>query len=327
MASTGSGGLTAVGDIPAFSVVVPVFNEEETVPRLVAAVQDALGDAQEWELILVDDGSSDRTLAMAETAAAGDRRVRVLSLARNYGQTQAMQAGFDHAHGDVVVSMDGDLQNDPRDIPRLIETLRDGSYDLVAGYRVKRQDSFFTRKVPSWIANRLIARITGVRVRDNGCSLKAFRRSLLTRMPLYSDMHRFLPALAVANGGRLIEVPVRHHARQFGTSKYGLSRTLKILADLLTIKMIGSYRERPLAMFGRAAAVAMLFAMAFAAASTVAMTHFSARKASAFVLPGSAFTLVALAAYLLLLGLVGQTALQQARLEDADPSEPPDISG
>lgn len=305
---------------PLVSIVVPVFNEEETVPHLVAAVQQAMIDIPSWELILVDDGSSDRTLNVAQDNARADARVRVVSLARNYGQTQALQAGFDHARGDLVVSMDGDLQNDPGDIPRLLETLQNGHYDLVAGYRVQRQDTFLTRRVPSWIANRLIAGITGVRVRDNGCSLKAFRRSLLLRMPLYSDMHRFLPALAVANGGRLVEVPVRHHARQFGQSKYGLSRTLKILADVITMKMIGSYRERPLAMFGKAAAIAALAAMGFVVASMIAITSFTVQKASAFVLPGSALMLIALAGYLLLLGLIGQTALQQSRLEDAEQS-------
>jgi glycosyltransferase involved in cell wall biosynthesis len=303
----------------AVSIVVPVFNEEETIPSLVAAVQHAMTAHPAWELILVDDGSTDETAAVAEAHAADDPRVRVLRLARNYGQTQAMQAGFDHARAPIVVSMDGDLQNDPDDIPRLLETMQDGDYDLVAGYRVKRQDTFLTRKVPSWIANRLIAKVTGVRVRDNGCSLKAFRRALLQRMPLYSDMHRFLPALAVANGGRLVEIPVRHHARRFGQSKYGLSRTLKIHADVLTIKMIGSYRERPLAMFGIVAGVAALAGTGFLAASALAITRFSEAKAAAFVLPGCAFLLYALAGYLVLLGLVGQTALQQSRLEDVDP--------
>lgn len=310
---------TASTGAPAVSVVVPLLNEEETVSHLVRAVQNALRAVPSWELLLVDDGSSDNTSVVAEELAAEDPRVRVLCLARNYGQTQAMQAGFDHARGDIVVSMDGDLQNDPEDIPLLLQTLRDGGYDLVAGYRVQRQDTLLTRRVPSWIANRLIATVTGVRVRDNGCSLKAFRRSLLLRMPLYSDMHRFLPALAVANGGRLVEVPVRHHARRFGQSKYGLSRTLKILADVLTIKMIGSYRERPLVMFGAGAIVAFLAALFFVAMSALAITQFTTSKAEAYVLPGSAFLLVALAGYLLLLGLIGETALQQARLEASEP--------
>lgn len=302
----------------AVSIVVPVFNEEETIPSLVAAVRNAMTAHPAWELVLVDDGSTDATAAVAEAHAEDDPRVRVLRLARNYGQTQAMQAGFDHARAPIVVSMDGDLQNDPDDIPRLLETMQEGAYDLVAGYRVKRQDTFLTRRLPSWIANRLIARITGVRVRDNGCSLKAFRRTLLRRMPLYSDMHRFLPALAVANGGRLVEIPVRHHARRFGQSKYGLSRTLKILADVLTIKMIGSYRERPLTMFGLVAGIAALAGTGFLAATALAITTFGVHKAAAFVLPGCAFLLYALAGYLILLGLVGQTALQQSRLEDVD---------
>jgi glycosyltransferase involved in cell wall biosynthesis len=161
-----------------------------------------------------------------------------------------MQAGFDMANGDVIVSMDGDLQNDPADIPRLVEKLDEG-FDLVAGYRVRRQDNLLKRKVPSWIANRIIRFITRVDIRDNGCSLKAYRRWTLDRMPLYSDMHRFLPAMAAAMAGaRITEIPVRHHARQFGQSKYGLSRVFKILADLLTITLISWFRERPFLLFG-----------------------------------------------------------------------------
>ena len=202
----------------ALSVVVPLFNEAESVTPLVEAVRRALEEHGHWELVLVNDGSTDGTATIASQLAAVDRRVRVIQLARNYGQTSAMQAGFDHARGEVVVSMDGDLQNDPRDIPRLVAKLQEG-YDLVAGYRKHRQDKLITRRIPSWVANRIIGWVTGVKIRDNGCSLKAYRRALLDRMNLYSDMHRFIPAVAVATAGAAIaEVPVAHHSRRYGVS-------------------------------------------------------------------------------------------------------------
>jgi hypothetical protein len=214
--------------------------------------------------------------------------------------------------------MDGDLQNDPRDIPMLVDKLDEG-YDLVAGYRLRRQDKLFTRKVPSWVANRIIAGLTGVSIRDNGCSLKAYRRALLEQLHLYSDMHRFLPALAAASAAaRITEIPVRHHARRFGTSKYGLSRIAKILADLLTIKMIATFRERPLLMFGVAALMALFLGALFAAGAVFAITApaFTPYKASAFVLPGSALLWMMLAMYLLMLGLIAEVALHEARGED-----------
>jgi glycosyltransferase involved in cell wall biosynthesis len=299
---------------PALSVVVPMYNEEESVGPLVEAVRDALGDAPPWELVLVDDGSRDATVERARALAGADPRVVVVQLARNYGQTQAMQAGFDHALGDVVVTMDGDLQNDPRDIPQLVETLQEG-YDLVTGYRRRRQDQLLTRKVPSYVANRLIAVLTGVRVRDNGCSLKAYRRTLLDELTLYSDMHRFLPALAAATAGaRITEVPVRHHPRRFGTSKYGLSRIAKLLADLVTIKMISSFRERPLVLFALAALAPLAVACGVAAAWALRLHAGWAGYDELVVLPGVALMQVALTAYLVMLGLLAEVALAQSRL-------------
>ena len=297
---------------PRLSVVVPLFNEEENVALLVAAVRDALSADPSWELVLVDDGSSDRTAAVAE-AAGNDPRVRTVRLARNYGQTLAMQAGFDQARGAVVVSMDGDLQNDPRDIPRMVATL-DSGYDLVAGYRERRQDKVLTRKIPSWVANRIILTLTGVRVRDNGCSLKAYRRATLERMHLYSDMHRFLPAFAAATAGaRITEIPVQHHARRFGKSKYGLSRIFKLLADLLTLMMLAWFRERPLALFGLPALLALGLGVGFLGWSAVAMQRFRLEVADAYVLPAAALLWILLACYLLMLGLVGEVALRRAR--------------
>jgi glycosyltransferase involved in cell wall biosynthesis len=295
-----------------------VYNEAESIPQLVASVRSALQTSPPWELILVNDGSTDDTVRVASEAVASDDHVRLVCLARNYGQTQAMQAGFDHALGDVIVTMDGDLQNDPVDIPRLVATLDEG-YDLVAGYRLRRQDALLTRKVPSWVANRLIAWITGVHIRDNGCSLKAYRRSLLRQLRLYSDMHRFLPALAAATAAaRIVEVPVRHHARRFGMSKYGLSRTAKILADLLTIKMISSFRERPLRLFSSGAvwsAAASLVVLIIWARS---ITVYRVQPEGAYVLPAIVLLFLALAVYLLMLGLIAEVALHSARREEQD---------
>jgi glycosyltransferase involved in cell wall biosynthesis len=291
-----------------------MYNEAESVGPLVDAVRDALGDGRAWELVLVDDGSVDATVERARQLADADARIAVVELARNYGQTQAMQAGFDHAVGDIVVTMDGDLQNDPRDIPQLVATLDEG-YDLVTGYRRRRQDQLITRKVPSWIANRLIAALTGVRVRDNGCSLKAYRRTLLDELTLYSDMHRFLPALAAATAAaRITEVPVRHHPRRFGTSKYGLSRIAKLLADLVTIKMISSFRERPLLLFALAALLPLLGGLGVASAWALRFRAEWAGYDEVVVLPGVALMLVALTAYLVMLGLLAETALAQSRL-------------
>jgi glycosyltransferase involved in cell wall biosynthesis len=220
------------------SVVVPLYNEEDSVTPLyqaIATVLDAL--SCEAEMIFVDDGSRDRTFAVAEELAAGDKRLRVVKFRSNYGQTPAMAAGIDTACGRIVITMDGDLQNDPQDIPSFIEKIDEG-YDIVVGWRFDRQDKLISRKIPSRIANWLIGKVTGVPIKDNGCSLKAFRADVIKQVPLYSEMHRFIPAMASIAGPRIAEIKVRHHARQFGQSKYGLSRVYKVLLDLLTIKTI-----------------------------------------------------------------------------------------
>jgi glycosyltransferase involved in cell wall biosynthesis len=308
-ASEGRG--SSARERPALSVVVPVYNEEENVQPLVAAIRNALAYTDSWELLLVDDGSTDATVAVAEGLAAQDRRIRVLKLARNYGQTAAMQAGFDHSRGAVVVTMDGDLQNDPADIPRLVARLEEG-FDLVAGYRERRQDKVLTRKIPSWIANRLIRRVTGIPIRDNGCSLKAYRRELVDRLHLYADLHRFIPAMAaVTAGARITEIPVRHHPRRHGRSKYGLSRTVKVMLDLITVKTIQEVRERPLQLFGVGALGAFLFGIAFAAAAVVAHASFVVQKAQAVVFPGVSLLWFGLAFYLLMLGLIAEAALRE----------------
>jgi glycosyltransferase involved in cell wall biosynthesis len=298
---------------PELTVVVPLYNEAPNVRPLYQAVCAALGESERWELLLVDDGSQDGTGPAAARLAREDPRVRLVRLARNYGQTTAMQAGFDQSRGTVVVSMDGDLQNDPRDIPKLVARLEEG-YDLVAGYRVRRKDSLLSRRVPSWAANRLIRWVTGVDIRDNGCSLKAYRRDLLGRLRLYSDMHRFIPAVAAGTAGaRITEIPVRHHPRRFGESKYGASRIAKVSADILTISMIRSFRESPLRLFGYGAVVVMGIAVLFALAAVAAIWWFHPANAQAVVFPGAAMLSVAAALYLLMLGLIAEFLVRRRR--------------
>jgi glycosyltransferase involved in cell wall biosynthesis len=297
---------------PYLSVVVPLFNEEESVGPLVSAVEAALVETGwTWELLLVNDGSTDDTGARACAAADRDPRIRPVRLARNYGQTAAMQAGFDHARGAVVVSMDGDLQNDPLDIPRLVARLEEG-FDMVAGYREHRQDSR-ARTIPSWFANRMIRGLTGVSIRDNGCSLKAYRSELLRQVHLYSDMHRFIPAIAAGTAGaRITEIPVSHHPRRFGQSKYGFSRIVKVTADLATLTMIRSFRERPLALFSLiaagAAAISTAGLMLFVAAPLIGIE--AARR---LVVPGIALLFLGLAAFLMMLGAVAEVVLRLLR--------------
>ncbi len=294
---------------PDLSVVAPLYNESENVRPLVAWIIEALADyRRQFEIILVDDGSRDATWAEVTAAASADPRVHGLRLGRNVGQTAAMMAGFDHARGRVVVSLDGDLQNDPRDIPALVARLDDG-YDLVCGWRQQRQDKLLLRKVPSWVANRIIRRLTGVPITDNGCSLKAYRRELLDRISLYAEQHRFIPALSASAGARITEMPVRHHARRFGQSKYGISRTVKVLADLFTLKMITTFRSRPLLGFGTAALPLLGAAGVFVIFSVVAATQFSPGKAGALIFPGAVLLCGAAAFYLFMLGLVAEVAL------------------
>ncbi len=299
--------------VPELSVVAPLYNESENVRPLVAWILEALAEYPEtFELILVDDGSSDETWdRIAETAAAHGS-VQGLRLGRNVGQTAAMMAGFDHARGRVVVSLDGDLQNDPRDIPMLVAKLDEG-YDLVCGWRQRRQDKLILRKVPSWVANRLIRRLTGVQITDNGCSLKAYRRDLLDRISLYAEQHRFIPALSASVGARITELPVRHHARRFGESKYGISRTVKVLVDLFTLKMITTFRSRPLVGFAVASLPMVAAAVGFAALWAYAATHFAPVKSDALVFPGAALLWLGAAFYLAMLGLVAEVALYSER--------------
>ncbi|KAB0670194.1 glycosyltransferase family 2 protein [Oryzomonas sagensis] len=233
------------------SIVVPIYNEEENVAALYESIRDALARTSlEYETIFVDDGSSDSSFTLLKGIAAQDQRVKLLRFRRNFGQTAAMAAGFDAATGAVIIPMDGDLQNDPADIPRLLAKLHEG-YDVVSGWRKERKDTFITRKIPSLLANSLISRLTGVHLHDYGCTLKAYRREVLDGINLYGEMHRFVPALASQVGAKVTELPVNHRPRLYGTSKYGISRTLRVVLDLMTVKFLMAYSTKPIQLFGK----------------------------------------------------------------------------
>jgi glycosyltransferase involved in cell wall biosynthesis len=233
------------------SIIVPVYDEEETIPLLHQAVTEAMQPRQEeWELVLVDDGSKDGSFTKLEEIYEKDpQHVRVIGLRRNFGQTAAIAAGIDHAKGEIIVLMDADLQNDPQDIPLLLEKIYSG-YDVVSGWRVKRKDTFITRTLPSLFANKLISVVTGVHLHDYGCTLKAYRREVLTGFRLYGEMHRFIPVYANSVGAKIMEIPVRHHPRKYGKAKYGLERTIKVILDLFTVKFLNSYANKPIYLFG-----------------------------------------------------------------------------
>ena len=234
----------------ALSIVVPIYNEEESLPFLVNQLLEVLQPMQEtFELVLVNDGSSDNSAEVIRKLSFEIPELVGVLLRKNYGQTAAMAVGFDISSGDIVVTLDGDLQNDPADIPLLVNKIRDG-FDLVSGWRFRRQDAAISRKLPSKIANRLIGKVTGVRLNDYGCSLKAYRKEVLTDMRLYGELHRFLPVLANIEGARITEVKVNHRARQFGSSKYGIDRTFRVLMDLLTVWFMNRFLTRPMYVFG-----------------------------------------------------------------------------
>ena len=233
------------------SVVSPVYNEKENLQLLYDAVIASVTPLNiEWELLLVDDGSKDGSFAELERIQATDpQHVRVISFRRNFGQTAAIAAGIDYARGEVIVLMDADLQNDPADIPMILEKLDEG-YDVVSGWRYNRQDAWLTRTLPSHIANALISWVTGVKLHDYGCTLKAYRREVITGFRLYGEMHRFIPVYAASVGARITEVRVNHHPRKFGRAKYGLERTLKVVLDLFVVKFLSSYASKPIYLFG-----------------------------------------------------------------------------
>ncbi len=234
----------------ALSIVVPIYNEEESLPFLVNQLLESLKPMEEtFELVLVNDGSSDNSAEIIRQLSFDIPELVGVLLRKNYGQTAAMAAGFDISSGEIVITLDGDLQNDPKDIPLLVNKIREG-FDLVSGWRFRRQDAAISRKLPSKIANRLIGKVTGVRLNDYGCSLKAYRKEVLTDMRLYGELHRFLPVLANIEGARITEVKVNHRARQFGSSKYGIDRTFRVLMDLLTVWFMNRFLTRPMYVFG-----------------------------------------------------------------------------
>jgi len=235
---------------PKISIVIPLYNEEDSIPSLWDALDKAIANyGQPAEVIIIDDGSKDRSFALLSEMAAKDPRFTIIRFRRNFGQTAAFAAGFAQARGEVVITMDADLQNDPMDIPKLMAKVDEG-YDIVSGWRKDRQDRFIDRKLPSMLANRLISNVTDVKLHDYGCSLKAYRREVLQHVHLYGELHRFIPALASQVGGTVTEVPVNHRSRQFGKSKYGISRTIRVMLDLINVWFLGSYSTRPIHVFG-----------------------------------------------------------------------------
>jgi glycosyltransferase involved in cell wall biosynthesis len=233
------------------SLIIPVYNEQDNLPMLFEAIDQTMNDlGKTWEVIFVDDGSRDKSLSVLEEHAQKDpEHVRVISFRRNFGQTAAIAAGLDYSQGDIIVLLDADMQNDPADIPMLLNKLDEG-YDLVSGWRKQRKDNAVTRNFPSMLANRLISRVTGVELHDYGCTLKAYRRPVLEGFRLYGEMHRFIPVFADSVGARITEVIVNHHPRRFGKTKYGLERTVKVILDLFTVKFLVSFASKPIYLFG-----------------------------------------------------------------------------
>ncbi len=232
------------------SVVIPLLNEAENIEKLYLELSGVLdGIEKETEMIFIDDGSVDESVQLLRGLQENDPRIVIISFRKNFGQTAAMSAGFDHATGDIIITMDADLQNDPKDIPDMLEKVKEG-YDVVCGWRFDRKDAFINRRLPSMIANWIISTVTGVKLHDYGCTLKAFRKEITQNIRLYGELHRFIPAIASGMGTEITEVKVNHRARQFGTSKYGISRTIRVVLDLITVKFLLSYATRPIQVFG-----------------------------------------------------------------------------
>ncbi len=255
------------------SIVLPVYNEEENVTLQYKNITENLDTTQlKYEIIFVDDGSSDRSVEILTEIAKKDRRVKIVQFRRNFGQTAAMAAGIDHSSGEIIIFMDSDLQNDAGDITRMVDKINEG-YDVVSGWRKDRKDKLISRKIPSKIANWLISRVSGVPLHDLGCSLKAYRGEVLRQVKLYGEMHRFIPVHASWVGARIAELPVMHHARQFGKSKYGIKRTFKVILDLITVKFMGSFSTKPIYVFGGAGMV--LFGLSILSGGSVIVMKFT----------------------------------------------------
>ncbi len=290
------------------SVVIPIKDERDNLGPLHERLNRALVPlGLSYEIVFVDDGSGDDSFVVLEDLARRDPHVKVIRLRRNYGQTAALQAGIDWSAGDVLVTMDGDLQNDPADIPMLLARLREG-YDAVLGLRAKRQDSWLIRKLPSLLGNWLIRKVTGVEIKDMGCTLRALRRDLATALPLYGEMHRFVPVLAQHYGGRLLQVPVNHHPRVAGKTKYNLSRTVRVVLDLITIKFLHSYLTRPMHVMGTAGLLSMGLGLVTFIATIAVKIYTSGQHGNPFLLLSAMLELVGV--QFISMGLIGELLMR-----------------
>lgn len=287
---------------PRISVVVPLYNEEECVHLLYEAIQTVCDqNGQSYEIVFVDDGSQDRTFELLEALHKQHPGVTVIRFRKNFGQTAAMAAGFRAARGKVIISMDGDLQNDPSDIPRLLAKIEEG-YDIVCGWRKERKDKFLSRRFPSLIANWLIGKITNVAIHDNGCSLKAYRASIIKRVALYSELHRFIPAMSTLAGARIAEMIVTHHPRKFGKSKYGISRAWRVFLDLFLVKMVTGFAARPGLWFA-------ILAIPGALLGGLSLLGLLFLDDIGIVVPATTFLLFGLTGHLLTMGVVSEMIL------------------
>ena len=296
------------------SLVIPLYNEEESIEELyncVVPVIDSLNLPS--ELIFVDDGSKDKTFSIAKKLAGKDVRVKVIKFRKNYGQTAAMAAGIEFARGDMTTTMGGDMQTAPADIPKFIEKINEG-YDIVCGWRHKRQDKLITRKIPSVVANWLIGKITGVPIKDNGCSLKAYRAEIIKSIPLYSDMHRFIPAMTSLAGTKIAEIKVNHHPRRFGISKYGITRIYKVMVDLLVIKVMLSLSMRPLRLFAAAGILSLVAGVFLLMKSVTGL--FEGEVRMNFMAASGALLLGILSFFFVMIGLLGELVLKTGNIPD-----------
>jgi glycosyltransferase involved in cell wall biosynthesis len=302
--------------LPYLSIIVPLHNEEENVLALYNEIRNAVDKIKKpYEILFVEDGSTDSTMKRLQEIKDKERqenksdiKTLIVKFSRNFGQTAAMQAGFDHARGDVIVSLDGDLQNDPKDIPILIEKLCEG-YDVVCGWRKDRKDKAVTRVIPSKVANWIIGKITGVPIHDNGCSLKAYRSNVIKSVKLYSDMHRFIPAMATMVDAKITEVVVNHRPRKFGKTKYGLSRVWKVLSDILTIKMLIHFQNRPILWFVLLSIIFAFFGLGFGLVSIV--TYFEGIRS--IVYPAASFLFLSLFGNFLSWGILAEFLIRQEK--------------
>lgn len=286
------------------SIVIPVYNEEESVEPLYHATVTAVDPLQcEYEIILIDDGSNDNTFSNAFELTKKDKRLKVIKLKRNYGQTTGLHAGFQEAQGRIVITMDGDLQNDPSDIETMVKKIDEG-YDIVLGWRHNRKDFLISRKIPSKIANWLISKVTGIPVKDNGCAIRAYRGEVVKRFPMYSEMHRLMPVITALSGARFAQIKVKHHPRRFGSSKYGLSRIYKVLIDMVALKIIFSFFHLPLYGFGIFAAFFGVLSLGTFAYGIAELILSPGR--SLVTTMGSSILLASLSMFLIFLGLISE---------------------